>query len=129
MLEGQSAVCFKSNLFRHSRYILRAAVQTLRGYLSTSPVLFFSFIQILSAFQRQEPARRHATGPHRSLLGLIKTLFFFFFVLGKKKKKREKEKIQEEKKKTLHSPLKKRTMRNNKCSVAFSRYRTNGVIW
>lgn len=44
-------------------------------YLS---VLFF--IQILSAFQRQESTRRHATGPHCTLLGLIKT----FFVLEKK---------------------------------------------
>lgn len=41
------------------------------GYSSTS--LYYSFIQILSAFQRQESTRRHTTGPHCALLGLIKT--------------------------------------------------------
>lgn len=59
------------------------------GYSSTS--LYYSFIQILSAFQRQESTRRHTTGPHCALLGLIKTFFYiFYFAFDWKKEKRMK---------------------------------------
>lgn len=86
-LERGTAVCFKSEQFRHLRCIIETRCPNTAGVFIYLSVLF----QILSAFQRQESTRRHATGSHRSLLGLIKT--FFFSCLKKKKN---------QKKKTLH---------------------------
>lgn len=79
--------------------IKRAQPHTLKLHIETrcpntaGVFIYFSvlfFIQILSAFQRQESTRRHATGPHCSLLGLIKTVFV---VLEKNRKENRKKRL------------------------------------